>query len=220
MNAGKRLLLWACLVLPVAPAVASSATQEAWLLATLRQNNPVREQLAVLGRPGQPVAIRIYRGAGLANAHGQPVAARIDGNVLALSEALVERLRTLERDSPGAGRWTLLYVLAYLAARQLGAQSTPPLSGLQLQAQAMLQALNQVLASAWEEAGRPAAPGQRRQLLQQVLAEVPYAHDLLPALHGARGAQLQMDADGFVVDAVNVQRLTVALARNGGHHDF
>lgn len=221
MTARKRLLLLACLAWFSLPAMASSDGREAWLMNTLRQSNPVREQLAMLGRPGQPVSIRVYRGNTLTRSNGQPVVARMSGNELALSEGLVDRLLALENgNAPQSARWTLLYVLAYLAARQLGDEHSRAPAGLQAEAQAMLQAFNQVLATAWEDVGRPQHARQRHQLLQQVLAAVPYAHDLLPAMHDGRIPPLRVDQDGFVIDPGNVRSLAWALASNGGHRDL
>lgn len=210
MTTWMRLALIATLTLLPLRLPAAEGSHESWLLDTLRHSNPVREQLAMLGGPGQPASIQIHRGSTVAGADGQPVAARIDGNVLVLSQALVERLQAMEHDAtPKAGRWTLLYILAYLASHQLAAGPGP-----QREAEAMLQATNLVLATAWEEAGRPEAGDARLQLRQQVLDAVPYARLLQP---GDTGSALRLDADGFVVDRSSVRQLAWTLARHGGH---
>ena len=194
------------LLLAFAMTVQAQDSRETWLMQTLRDDNPVREQLAMLSQPGHPLTLRVYRGKQLPCGRR----ARIQDGELALSEGLLDELHTLDAQ-PGnpidSGRWSLLYVLAYL-----GAQSTQTsvLPEPQRRAQAMLTAANQVMASAWEEAGRPHRQGQRARLLGSVLNQIPYAQLLRTA-----PSRLRTDADGFVVDAHNVQALAALLARPG-----
>jgi len=211
------LTLTACLALSSSLAAQASDPRQDWLQATVQASNPVREQLAMLSQPGQPLAIRVYHGPDLRALTGQPLLAYIDDRQLALSEGLLEQLRLLEHSpQPAAARWTLLYVLAYLGARHPDLQSG---NGPQPQqkALAMLSALNQVLATAWEEAGRPQQPQQRQQLLGQVMAQVPYARLLQPALSANGQPGLRMDADGFVLDQANARLLASSLGNRTGH---
>ena len=191
-----------------------------WLQDTLQSNGPVREQLAMLSQPGQPLAIRVYGGSDLRALAGQPLLARLQGNELALSEGLLQQLHQLQQDDGAtSARWTLLYVLAYLGARhpQLQPDHAAP---SQLQALAMLSAFNQVLATAWEEAGRPQQPDQRERLLRQVLHQVSYARQLQPALALPAAQGLRRDADGFVLDLSNARLLASTLHQRTGHREL
>lgn len=193
-------------------------TRQAWLQATVQASNPVREQLAMLSQPGQPLSIRVYRGADLRAVTGQPQLAHVHGQELTLSEGLLDQLGQLaDNNQPTAARWTLLYVLAYLGARhpELQAGQTGPPQ--QQQALAMLSAVNQVLATAWEEAGRPQQPARREQLLLQVLDEVAYARQLQAALDLPGRPGLRRDADGFVLDQANARLLAERLGRRSTH---
>lgn len=214
------LLLTALLGLAGNAAAQASDPRQQWLQATVQASAPVREQLAMLSQPGQPLAIRVYRGADLRALTGQPLLARLQGQELALSEGLLEQLRQLEQDDQAtSARWTLLYVLAYLGARHPDLQpvAAPP---AQQQALAMLSAFNQVLATAWEEAGRPVQPAKRERLLRQVLQQVSYARQLQPALALPEAQGLRRDADGFVLDQPNARLLASTLHNRTGHREL
>ena len=203
LTAGLFLVL--CLATPL---VQADDSRESWLMQTLQNDNPVREQLAMLSQPDHPLAIRVYRGTRL------PCGRRahmLDGE-LALSEGLLDELHALE-NAPTAhnamsGRWSLLYVLAYLGAGSHSPTGSP--MDRQRQARAMLTAANQVMASAWEQAGRPHRNGQRARLLDEVLLQVPYAAAL-----AATAQRLSSDADGFVLDNRNIQTLAGQLRQTG-----
>ena len=214
------LIAGLALLLGSGPLLAAGDPRQDWLQATVQGSAPVREQLAMLSQPGQPLAIRVYRGDDLRALTGQPLLARLQGQELALSEGLLEQLHQLQQeDGATSARWTLLYVLAYLGARhpQLQPDNAAP---SQLRALAMLSAFNQVLATAWEEAGRPMQPVARERLLRQVLQQVSYARQLQPALALPAAQGLRRDADGFVLDLPNARLLASTLHNRTGHREL
>lgn len=214
MTTWKQLPLIFLLLLAAASARADDPRQ-AWLQATVADSAPLREQLAMLSQPGQPLRIRVYHGHSLRAAGQPPLVARLQGQELALSEGLLDHLLQLQQQHGGdAGRWTLLYVLGYLAARHPQLQSVDS-TAPQQQALAMLTAVNLVLASAWHDAGRPSQAAQRERLLRQVIAAVSYAQPLQPALDGVYSQTLRRDAEGFVLDRSNAYLLASALRGRG-----
>ena len=108
---------------------------------------------------------------------------------------------------------------AYLGARhpELQPDNAAP---NQLRALAMLSAFNQVLATAWEEAGQPMQPATRERLLRQVLQQVSYARQLQPALALPAAQGLRRDADGFVLDLPNARLLASTLHNRTGHREL
>lgn len=183
----------------------------AWFQQTVQQSRPVREQLAMLSRTDSPLTIRIYRGSTLAGNSRTPLLARLDDQELSLSEGLLDALSQLEQSrDPRAARWTLLYVLGYLGARHPDLQQRDA-STTQQTAMAMLSAINLVLASAWNDDGRPSSGALQPERLQQVLRQIAYTRDI-----PWTGLALRTDADGFIADMRNARLLAVALENDNG----